>query len=441
MGDVFEARKFDTPLDKVTREQTGKRSYSQTDRKRGRYIKARPAGDKTDDIAFDATLRAAAPFQLERAKTSDNNLALKLRMSDLQRKVRVRRTGNLILFVVDASWSMAASERMEATKGAIFSLLIDAYQRRDQVGLVVFQRDKARVVLPPTSSVDLAEKALKDLPVGGKTPLSSGLLAAWQVVEAAKRKDAEMRPLVILLTDGAVNLGNANPESLSQMVTTMRTTGIAFDAAGISAEGLNDEILEALTRKGDGRYYLLDSLEDADDGFARQIAGALRPSAKNVKVQIEFNPKRVGHYKLLGFEKHILKTEDFRNDKVDAAEMAAAEAGVALYQFEAKPDGEGDVGSVSVRFQDLSTGQMIENRWPIPYEADAPRPDQAAPSLRIATSAAMLAAKLRGEPLGETVDLQSLSQLVSGLPEQERNDTRVQQLQQMIEQARQLSAK
>ncbi|RLT36407.1 MAG: VWA domain-containing protein [Chloroflexi bacterium] len=190
----------------MTREQTGKRSYSQTDRKRGRYIKARPAGDKTDDIAFDATLRAAAIYQKERAKTIDNDLALKLRMSDLQRKVRVRRTGNLILFVVDASWSMAASERMEATKGAIFSLLIDAYQRRDQVGLVVFQRDKARVVLPPTSSVDLAEKALKDLPVGGKTPLSSGLLAAWQVVEAAKRKDAEMRPLVILLTDGAGNV-------------------------------------------------------------------------------------------------------------------------------------------------------------------------------------------------------------------------------------------
>lgn len=206
MGDIFEARKFDTPLDKVTREQTGKRSYSHTDRKRGRYIKARPAGDKTDDIAFDATLRAAAPFQRERAKTIHNNLALKLRMSDLQRKVRVRRTGNLILFVVDASWSMAASERMEATKGAIFSLLIDAYQRRDQVGLVVFQRDKARVVLPPTNSVDLAEKALKDLPVGGKTPLSSGLFAAWQVVEAALRKDAEMRPLVIVLTDGAGNV-------------------------------------------------------------------------------------------------------------------------------------------------------------------------------------------------------------------------------------------
>ena len=139
-------------------------------------------------------------------KRSQSDLALKLHKSDLQRKVRVRRTGNLILFVVDASWSMAASERMEATKGAIFSLLVDAYQRRDQVGLIVFQRDRARLVLPPTNSVELAQKALRDLPVGGKTPLSGGLYMAWQVIENARRRDGEVRPLMILLTDGAGNV-------------------------------------------------------------------------------------------------------------------------------------------------------------------------------------------------------------------------------------------
>ncbi|MCB0159639.1 MAG: VWA domain-containing protein, partial [Caldilineaceae bacterium] len=91
-------------------------------------------------------------------------------------------------------------------KGAIFSLLVDAYQRRDQVGLVVFQRDKARLVLPPTSSVELAQKALQDIPVGGKTPLSSGLYLSWQVIENARRRDSELRPLLILLTDGAGNV-------------------------------------------------------------------------------------------------------------------------------------------------------------------------------------------------------------------------------------------
>ncbi len=206
IGDVFETKRLDTPLDKMTRERAGKRSYTHTERKRGRYIKARPAGDRPEDIAFDATLRAAAPYQRQRRATVDNNLALKLRKGDLQRKVRVRRTGNLILFAVDASWSMAASERMEATQGAIFSLLMDAYQRRDQVGLVVFQRDRARVVLPPTNSVELAKKALQELPVGGKTPLSSGLLVSWQVIENARRRDTELRPLLILLTDGAGNV-------------------------------------------------------------------------------------------------------------------------------------------------------------------------------------------------------------------------------------------
>lgn len=237
VGDTFEAKRFDTPLDKMTRERAGKRSYTRTDRKRGRYIKARPAGDKPQDIAFDATLRAAAPYQRHRLTEAENDLALQLRKADLQRKVRVRRTGNLILFVVDASWSMAASERMEATKGAIFSLLVDAYQRRDQVGLIVFQRDRARLVLPPTSSVDLAQKAMRDLPVGGKTPLSSGLFLAWQVLENARRRDAEIRPLMILLTDGAGNV------SLTGIPAQEESNRIAemFDQASMRSIVINME--------------------------------------------------------------------------------------------------------------------------------------------------------------------------------------------------------
>jgi Mg-chelatase subunit ChlD len=344
-----------------------------------------------------------------------------------------------LTFLLDNSGSMERIDRQQTVRRA-FALLAQQLTPIDQVTLISFAR-QPRLLADRVSGNEAGKLVglIDELPSEGGTNIEAALQLAFEKAREQQTPSAQNR--IILLTDGAVNLGNANPESLSQMVTSMRSTGIAFDAAGISADGLNDEVLEALTRKGDGRYYLLDSLESADDGFARQIAGALRPSAKNVKVQVEFNPKRVGHYKLLGFEKHVLKKEDFRNDSVDAAEMAAAEAGVAMYQFEARPDGEGDVGSVSVRFQDLSTGEMIENRWPIPYEADAPRPDQATPSLRIATSAALLAAKLRGEPLGESVDLQALSHLISSLPEQDRNDTRVQQLQQMIEQARQLNGK
>jgi len=342
-----------------------------------------------------------------------------------------------LTFLLDNSGSMERIDRQQTVRRA-FALLAQQLKPIDQVTLISFAR-QPRLLADKVSghqSHQLLE-LIADLPSEGGTNIEAALQLAFEKAKEQQVDGAQNR--IILLTDGAVNLGDANPESLSRMVTTMRSEGIAFDAAGICAEGLNDEVLEALTRKGDGRYYLLDSLEAADDGFARQIAGALRPSAKNVKVQVEFNPKRVGRYKLLGFEKHRLNQEDFRNDSVDAAEMAAAEAGVAMYQFEAKPDGEGDVGSVSVRFRDLSTGQMIENRWPIPYEAAAPRPDQAAPSLRIATSAALLAAKLRGGPLGETVDLKTLSDLIAGLPDRDRNADRVQQLHQMIQQARQVS--
>lgn len=342
-----------------------------------------------------------------------------------------------LTFLLDNSGSMERYDRQQTVRQA-FAMLAQQLTANDQVTLISFAR-QPRLLADQVSGSE-AEKLVRlieELPSEGGTNIEAALQLAFEKAREQQTPDAQNR--IILLTDGAVNLGNANPELLSRMVTTIRSTGIAFDAAGISAEGLNDEVLEALTRKGDGRYYLLDSVEAADDDFAQQIAGALRPSAKNVKVQVEFNPKRVGRYKLLGFEKHVLKKEDFRNDKVDAAEMAAAEAGVAMYQFEALPDGEGDVGSVSVRFLDLSTGQMVENRWPIPYVADAPRPAQAAPSLRIASSAALLAAKLKGEALAASVDLKTLSGLMSGLPEQVRSQKRVQQLQQMIEQARQLS--
>ena len=129
-----------------------------------------------------------------------------MRPDDLQRKVRVRRAANLVLFVVDASWSMAVAERMEATKGAIFSLLTDAYQRRDRVGLVIFQKNAATLALPPTNSVDLARQALADIPVGGKTPLAAGLTLTLNVVNQEKRVHPDVMPLVILLTDGAGNV-------------------------------------------------------------------------------------------------------------------------------------------------------------------------------------------------------------------------------------------
>ena len=219
-GESFTPRRLDTPLDKMVRRNSGRRSRTHTDRKRGRYIQARPANGKTDDLAFDATMRAAAPFQKERSELR-KKVAFAIRPGDFQRKVRVRKSANLVVFLVDASWSMAVAERMAATKGAILSLLTDAYQRRDRVGLVVFQKDRATLILPPTSSVQLAQRALVDIPVGGKTPLSAGLSLAHEVIQRERILHPDVMPLLIVLTDGAGNV------SMSRMPPQEEAHGLA----------------------------------------------------------------------------------------------------------------------------------------------------------------------------------------------------------------------
>ena len=218
IGDQFRVRKLNTPLDRIARNKAGRRSTSRTDRKRGRYVQSRPQGEgKVTDLAFDATLRAASVHQkarrAEARKDADAPMFI-IRRSDYYKKVRVRRTANLVVFVVDASWSMAVAERMAATKGAIVSLLTDAYQRRDRVGLIVFQKNSATLIMPPTSSVELAKKALGDIPVGGKTPLAAGLTLAHAVVMREKHLHPEVMPLLIILTDGAgnVSIGNLPPQ-------------------------------------------------------------------------------------------------------------------------------------------------------------------------------------------------------------------------------------
>lgn len=204
-GEEFSPRRLDTPLDKIVRRFSGRRSRTRTERKRGRYVQSRPTPGKADDLALDATLRAAAPFQKSRAEER-KKVAFSVKPGDYMRKVRVRRASNLILFLVDASWSMAVAERMSATKGAILSLLTDAYQRRDRVGLVVFQKDRATLVLPPTNSVTLAQQALEAIPVGGKTPLSAGLQMAYDVLRKERTLHPDVMPLMIVLTDGAGNV-------------------------------------------------------------------------------------------------------------------------------------------------------------------------------------------------------------------------------------------
>jgi magnesium chelatase subunit D len=263
VGETFDPRKLDTDLDKMTRRRGGRRSRTYTERKRGRYIQARPANGKTTDIAFDATLRAAAPFQPDREEQR-KEVAFAIEMSDLQRKVRVKQTANLVLFVVDASWSMAVAERMSATKGAILSLLTDAYQRRDRVGLIVFQKDRATLVLPPTNSVQLAQRALTDIPVGGKTPLSAGLFLTQQVLQREKILHSDVEPLVILLTDGAgnVSMGTLPPqEEAHQLAEQIASESIRSIVINMEHAAFDQGLAQALAEHLKAPCYTLNELK------------------------------------------------------------------------------------------------------------------------------------------------------------------------------------
>jgi len=246
----------------MMRKHGGRRSQTQTDRKRGRYVQSRPANGKSDDLAFDATLRAAAPFQKSREEMRKDR-AFAVRREDYQRKVRVRRSSNLILFLVDASWSMAVAERMVATKGAILSLLTDAYQRRDRVGLIVFQKDRATLVLPPTNSVLLAQRALADIPVGGKTPLSAGLTMAYQVLKREKILHPDVLPLLIVLTDGAGNVaiqGGSPQKEAHQVAEQIANEEVRSVVINMEHEAFDQGLAEALAEHLDGACYTLADL-------------------------------------------------------------------------------------------------------------------------------------------------------------------------------------
>lgn len=269
-GEPFKVNQKVLKIDKkdsFTRKGSGRRSKTITGE--GRHVKSIIPPGKVKDLAFGATFRAAAPYQLKRK----GELAIKIEKGDFREKVRERKIGNTLLFVVDASGSMGAQARMTAAKGAVLSLLVDAYQKRDRVGLVAFKGNKAEVLLPPTSSVELARKYLQSLPTGGKTPLSQGLLKGYEVLNREIELNKNVIPLLILISDGKANvsMGSGMPlDEAKQIASQVKKTGIK--SLVIDAEqsfiglGLAREISDELGAK----YLKLEELR------AEEIVGGIR---------------------------------------------------------------------------------------------------------------------------------------------------------------------
>ncbi|MFJ9036561.1 putative cobaltochelatase [Streptomyces sp. NPDC102406] len=247
----------------------GRRSRARTEH--GRTTGAvRPRGALTK-LHLAATVRAAAPHQRARGRSGRG---LVVRRDDLRQATREGREGNLVLFVVDASGSMAARQRMGAVKGAVLSLLLDAYQRRDKVGLVTFRGAGAEVALPPTSSVDTAAARLATLPTGGRTPLAAGLLTAHEVLRVERLRDPARRPLMVVVTDGRAT-GGPEPVKLAGRAAGLHaaegTASVVVDCeSGMVRLGLAGQLAGQL---GGSAVTLEELRADAIAGLVKDVQG------------------------------------------------------------------------------------------------------------------------------------------------------------------------
>ncbi|MCT9088355.1 putative cobaltochelatase [Streptomyces sp. ASQP_92] len=253
----------------------GRRSRARTEH--GRTTGSRRPQGALTKLHLTATVQAAAPHQRARGRVGRG---LVVRRDDLRQATREGREGNLVLFVVDASGSMAARQRMSAVKGAVLSLLLDAYQRRDKVGLITFRGKEAELALPPTSSVDAAAARLETLPTGGRTPLAAGLLKAHDVLRVERLRDPSRRPLLVVVTDGRAT-GGPEPVALAGRAARLHaaegTASVVVDCeSGMVRLGLAGE----LARELGGSAVTLDELRaDSIAGLVKDVQGTSRRAA------------------------------------------------------------------------------------------------------------------------------------------------------------------
>ena len=245
----------------------GRRTGAQGEGAHGHFVRARPAageGLTWGNLALDATLRAAAPHQLLRHRQQPGRPLLLIRKSDLHAKLRESKVANLLLFLVDASGSMAARQRMSAVKGAVVSLLTDAYQKRDRVGLIAFRGARAQQLLAPTNSVDLAERELRALPTGGRTPLAHALYFAAEVIDRQQHADAVLTPWLVLLSDGRCNVPLQTDDPFADALTAaahLKERRVYSLVIGSEAARYRMGLSERLANALGGRHLYLEELD------------------------------------------------------------------------------------------------------------------------------------------------------------------------------------
>lgn len=313
---------------------------------------------------------------------------------------------NLVI-LLDVSGSMDEPRKLPLLKQSL-KLLVDQLRPQDRVAMVVYA-GASGLALPSTPGTDKTAilAALDRLEAGGSTNGGEGIQLAYKTARENFHKDAINR--VILCTDGDFNVGTTGQGDLTRLIEDERKSGVFLSVLGYGMGNLKDGTLEKLADKGNGNYAYIDSLFEARKVLVEQAGGTLVPVAKDVKVQVEFNPTRVGSYRLLGYENRMLEDQDFNNDRIDAGEMGSGQSVTALYEIvlpgenatidplkyqkPAEPTNSSELANVKVRFKrpNLDSSELISQSV-----EDEPRSlDVCTQNFRFASAVAAFANHLR----------------------------------------------
>jgi Ca-activated chloride channel homolog len=342
-----------------------------------------------------------------------------------------RKDANLV-FVIDVSGSMNMENRLGAVKKALH-MLVDQLSERDRVGIVAYRTD-AYEVLPPTSIRDRGRilDAINQLYADGSTWAEGGLRLGYETANRCFDRNRTNR--IILCTDGVANEGQTAAEDILKEIKQYADRGITLSAIGFGMNNYNDVLLEKLGDKGNGHYAYVDNWEEARRIFVENLTGTLEVIARDVKIQVDFNPNTVDRYRLLGYENRDVADNQFRNDKVDGGEIGSGHTVTALYEIKLKDEAHGDLGTVFVRYKDPTTFAVSEVAETIDQSYFSHSFESASTDFRLAAAAAEFAEIMRKSYWAQGSRLNDVLRVV-GEVERERSDDQVIELRDLITKA------
>ncbi|MGL5016586.1 MAG: vWA domain-containing protein, partial [Luteolibacter sp.] len=360
-----------------------------------KYNYAQPKGD--GPFAVGATL-AVCPWAPE-------HRLVRVAIKGREIETNQRPASNLV-FLIDVSGSMQSSDKLPLLKQSM-ATLVEQLDERDRVAIVVYAGTEG-VALPSTrlnaEGRTTVLKALANLEAGGSTNGGAGIKRAYELAMKEKTEGGVNR--VILATDGDFNVGVTGQSSLVELVKERAKGGVYLTVLGFGSGNLNDAMMDAITRDGNGNYFYIDSKREGRKVFLRNLSGTLVTIAKDVKIQVEFNPAKVGDYRLIGYSNRVLRNEDFSNDKVDAGDIGAGHTVTAFYELTppersdlkygatTKPAATDEWLTVKLRHKhpDGDESRLIE----FPLTGEVPALADTDADFQFATAVALFGMKLRG---------------------------------------------